>query len=744
MGGSVRPEPDPVEAYKRRFLAPAAQDATAQDPVAAYRAKYVEAPSDYAKGLATSVAQGATFGFADEALGGIDALDKALSTGTLKNLQRDYAATRDRIRGTEANFAANNPKTHVAANVAGGFVDAPLFAMKAAPTLVGRIGQGIDAGIVGGATAGIGASTAPTFSGQMEDAARGAMVGSAVGAAVPVAGKLLGSAGGKVLDATGRRPVSYTSTPKPPGANRFISRLLADPSEGVGVDRGVNANQATQARVDAMNAQTTQTWRQPQPQATAPNSLLNRTMQTMGVQSVEERALDMIQRAMDRDGLTLEQATQKAAGAFSMEPNTLMELAGRNMKRLGRGALTAPGHGSDVMANTLESRARGEEETILDNFYGKSGLGGKTNVRQTIDQLADQREAEAAKNYGPIYDKTVDDPSLGKFFEDPSFKSAYDRARRIQMRKGIASGDEARLPPIDELLNEDGTLKRPLTVREADRIKRGLDDVLQVGQRSPLDDGGLGNEEIASLREAKNAFVKKIDAQVPEYANARDAFAGKSAMMDALDQGRKIFSRKVDDAEADYAQLSTSEKEMFRRGAAEAFRDRIESVAPGNDINRRVFDKTTDARRLALVFDNRPDDLQAFGERAAASSQRFRTRNFLGAQSNTADKLAELGELAGVSLDDVIDAATGNTHGILKRTATRLLGKGEANLSEQTGEQIANRLTAGARPGTTIQSVLEELRRNQAAKANQRSVFAPATAGTTAGSIAQQPRSRTP
>lgn len=772
-----KPERDPVAEYL------ALKKGTAPDPVSDYLSARSVPPTpsvipntqgNYAKGLATSVGQGATMGFADEILGGIDAanslLPKALGGegGSLKNLGAKYRATRDLIRNTENSFAEENPKAHFAATVAGGLVDAPLFGGSAAKTLLGRVGQGVDAGIVGGATAGYGASAKPTFDEQMQDAARGGMGGAAIGAAIPLAGAATRSVGGKLLDVSGQRPTSYANTPTMgQQARRLFDPLLRDPSESLGA--GAPPGPALPPQMRGSGVSPIASRRIMGPGTTPPQGgILQSTARAMGVQSVEDRALAKVQQAMDRDGLTLEQASQKAAGAFGMEPNTLMELAGRNMKRLGRSVLTAPGPGSDLMASTMEDRAKGEEETILGNLYGHSGLGGPTNVRQTVDQLVEQRSNEAQGNYGALRQaEPAVIPELRELSKRPSFRAAYARAEQIAAEEGTpmpplfskSKVEGLNLPSEFESAGERQPLEQPvfdekgnpraLDFQTVDRIKRGLDDLSYRAERggnvlagqSATDAGGLGPEAIAKIKGTRAQFLKLADKAFPDYPAARSAFAGKTALADALEQGRKVFTTRPEDAQAYLSTLGNSEQEMFRRGAAEAFREKIEGVPSGNDITRRVFDKTTDAKRLALVFPNKAD-LQSFGERVGTAAQRFRTRNFLGAQSQTADKLAEVADLAGVSLQDVADLATGNAKGILRRTTAKFAGQSQQNLSEEMANQIAQRLTAGARPGTSIQDALNELRQAQRSQSARRSIFGKTLAGATAAGVSQVPPRR--
>src|SRR5690606_35636941 len=96
------------------------------------------------------------------------------------------------------------------------------------------------------------------------------------------------------------------------------------------------------------------------------------------------------------------------------------------------------------------------------------------------------RAAEAAERYGHLRTIEVKDNRLARFLTRPAFRRAYERARQIAAN----AGEE--LPPIEAWIDEQGRMRAPMPMQVIDEIKRGLDDVLAVGRRSPLEAGGLG------------------------------------------------------------------------------------------------------------------------------------------------------------------------------------------------------------------------------------------------------------
>lgn len=144
------------------------------------------------QGLA-SVAQGPTFGFADE-LGGV--LGGALSALRGRGYQPGYESARDMMRGAADQQAAENPMTTM---ITRGMASAPTFLLNpfggafSGSTMASRAGNAAATGGAFGAVSGAGSSTAEDASGVLLDAGKGAALGASTSAASVPAAAILGA-----------------------------------------------------------------------------------------------------------------------------------------------------------------------------------------------------------------------------------------------------------------------------------------------------------------------------------------------------------------------------------------------------------------------------------------------------------------------------------------------------------------------------------------------------------------------
>jgi hypothetical protein len=151
---------------------------------------------------ARSVAQGATFGFADE-------LEAAARTGRISG--PEYERLRNQLRAQQGQFGQDYPNVKTPLELAGG-VAVPFGtlglaknaktgtqSMLAGETLGGQIARGTAVGAATGALSGAGYATQDTTG----EAVKGSIFGGALGGTVPVAIKGAGSVIRNVLNASG-------------------------------------------------------------------------------------------------------------------------------------------------------------------------------------------------------------------------------------------------------------------------------------------------------------------------------------------------------------------------------------------------------------------------------------------------------------------------------------------------------------------------------------------------------------
>ena len=106
-----------------------------------------------------------------------------------------------------------------------------------------------------------------------------------------------------------------------------------------------------------------------------------------------------------------------------------------------------------------------------------------------------------------------------------------------------------------------------VSVRTLDLVKRGMNDVISSQYRN-------GNAALATANKtALQNRLARVDQVAPDYAAARDQFAGHSELMDAATAGRAALGPSVAAADVTHqlSGLSPSEAALYRSSAAEAF-----------------------------------------------------------------------------------------------------------------------------------------------------------------------------
>jgi hypothetical protein len=101
---------------------------------------------------------------------------------------------------------------------------------------------------------------------------------------------------------------------------------------------------------------------------------------------------------------------------------------------------------------------------------------------------------------------------------------------------------------------------------------------------------GIGKTEIAKLKERRNEFVGVIDEVGPaSYKQARQAFAGPTEVLDAIEQGKKFANLDARSLKRQYDSLSPAEQEGFKVGVYDSIRTNINKGADGSDALRKVW-----------------------------------------------------------------------------------------------------------------------------------------------------------
>lgn len=612
--------------------------------------------------FATMAAQGASLGFGGKVLGAVDAANKTLpralggESAPLSDFGKNYTAARDKVTGIEDEGLQDHPIAGRAVEVAAGALPALVGSAAEATALVAkpavgaitRIGRGMLTGAKYGAAAGAGHATGDAGDYAKEMAA-GAATGAVAGGTLSAAGAGLSAGTSKALDAIGR-----------PAETRPVVRIGRG---GIGQILGV-ADRAAQLNAAALP-----------------------------------------------DALPVQSPTQ--IGAKPLAPID----AGVRSQRLGRGLKTASPAAETVLRDALQPRAEGAVDRVIQHGLEATGLQSRESGLQVVDDLIAQRAQHGRENFQPVFAAHPDpiaDPEFHEIASTPAGQQALKRGMTIAANRGESIGhvDETATAPhgihpedwanIQRLAKErgmelpqiEGTQQIAPTLQQAHHIKLGFDDMLNSAPEPGT--GGSGPNNAAAIRGLKNRWLGAMDRNSSGYAEARKQFADESDLVRAAELGRKMWSMRPDVLEKQFAQMSTAEQDVARRAGFDGFAERVENGPV--DVERGIS-KPRDQRRLRLLF---PDDksFAQFQEGLKHEATMHATAQSVLGGSISADKFADMAGMAGVTIPDVLHAATGRTMPLIGKGIRAVVASSAGKNLDQLAAERARQLV-GAPPTTT-------------------------------------------
>jgi hypothetical protein len=389
---------------------------------------------------------------------------------------------------------------------------------------------------------------------------------------------------------------------------------------------------------------------------------------------------ERILRALSDDGLTPADAAAKYKGWLDdgAKPEALFELGGQNTRDLLNQAVNVPGPQREQGRQFLEARQEGTGNRIISD--AKAGISGG-DYRGTVDDLITQRKTAAKPLYDSAYragEAGVWSDTLEDLIQRPTMAAAWREAAKD------AADEGDRLPEIFKL-NDKGEIVGSTEVpslKAWDYIKRGLDNII----RDNTDEiTGKVSSEGARAQKLKQALLAELDDTIPEYAQARAAFAGPSQSLDAVKLGRDLFTGRLEDMQAKVARLPASEREMFKVGVMEAIRDRVGSKGDMTNIAQALRGTPNLRERLMLAFE---DSTEAEKFMRLLGRERDMTSNFQKALHGSPTSPRERGS-ADMLLELGMDAATGGKAGIVRKLVRAVAGQQPTRLDPATGNQLA-------------------------------------------------------
>lgn len=376
-----------------------------------------------------------------------------------------------------------------------------------------------------------------------------------------------------------------------------------------------------------------------------------------GVGSSDKRAERLLLEAIEQDEALLAPIPGK--------PDTLLDLAGDNTRRLAQVARGVPSSGGSKMTAKLEDRVISQGGRIADDAAEFLGASGDEFFQTTQDIIA--RRSDAVR---PLYEALngksmpVTD-GLADLVDRPAMQTALRRAAaEIKNRTGRSVDLSQNGVPFD-LLNQ---------------AKKEIDALIRW-DKSPMNSAQGANQ--SALKELQAKLLAEMDRGFKGYARARKVYAGETAIANAMEDGRAFIRGDVDEVAAGFADLSKSEKDAFRLGVARQLREMIEKTPDTSDAARKLINNEAMRKRLQIVSHG-DDRFRKFVGALQRESQFVQTRNEVLRGSQTQPRQAA----ANAALAGAEAAFTGGTPGLLRVVKDSLIRRGRG-IDKKTASRLA-------------------------------------------------------
>ena len=218
---------------------------------------------------------------------------------------------------------------------------------------------------------------------------------------------------------------------------------------------------------------------------------------------------------------------------------------------------------------------------------------------ENLENLRSAQTAREAGERGGVYS-----PRVRGFLKDPIFKDGIKRGIEIQRLEALAENRPMNL--TDYAVNEMGEVINTPNMRLLDAAKRGLDDILEEF-RDKTTGRLVLNERGAMIEGVRKSYVAELDRLNPDYAVARQAWAGPARAKAVMKVGSNILQMHPEDVQRFYTDLSPNEQKHFKIGVAQALKDAIAEGSVTSPTVRRLSSSSFDSmmkERFKPLFKN--------------------------------------------------------------------------------------------------------------------------------------------
>lgn len=433
------------------------------------------------------------------------------------------------------------------------------------------------------------------------------------------------------------------------------------------------------------------------------DAVLSRVSDTQAARYAKEKVAEAFARdargtvAQSNPSVPFQQAVNRF-DKFGPEAR-VVDAGGQNARQLLDTMAMLPGQTKQAAEAAILARQSGRADRLRDAAQQGLNRAG-VRAQDAIDDLVAQRQEAARPLYDRLYQRGV--------FINEELQGIIDAANKL------GAGAEAKKISIaKEIPYSLSEGAKWAGLRDLDYLKQGLDDIIAANKNELT---GSLTKVGSAVQGLKSRLVSLLDQETGGlYAQARNAFAGPSALIDAAQQGRRAMTMGDDIISKTMSSLNASEKDAFRLGAAEALRAKLGNQSGQTEVMKMWRDKTTRERLQAIFGDERA--FREFASKVAAES-RMKGIESVGRGSQTAGRQYGAGDLDVPAIADVVQTASG-----MGSVPGFLAGAGRLWNRVQTPEPVRDRMgSLLLGQGTTGRAGLldleETMRRVNASRSN--------------------------
>ncbi len=395
-----------------------------------------------------------------------------------------------------------------------------------------------------------------------------------------------------------------------------------------------------------------------------------------------------IQRLVTQTGKTADQIADDILNGRILAENETIKAAVRAYRASG-------GEASTVITQAMTPRPATTRAAAMQEMRG-----GLSDVSQSSALQAQRRSEDAARiaesaAYAPVKGVPATDAVSREVLA--TLEVVPEAIGEVnKMFRGLVSVT----PPANGIGPANVTFTRPISIDEAERVRRAVKNAASVEYR-----GGYGGSgEVFS--DAEKRLRAALDVASPELGTARAGAAAVRGQRDAFETGQAALVGDVNEKLLDFSKLTDPQKiEAYRAGLMAALEARAATGSRESMIRNLSNPETKEGQILRAVFPQ--DQLDAvLAKLETARASQATTAYVLGGSPTEETKIEAARRGMGISMADVTGLLSGSPSSMLS-IASNIASRFTKDLTDSERARVA-RILVSENPDLVRRAISDE------------------------------------